>query len=118
LKFTTDSENAAPGPIRRRRTGWTLTVGQQQPDGFSIGLGYQVVLPQRPFSLGGLFRQNMIGTGFSIDDFTGTGFFKALGCSAIGFDFWHYPILSLYRFYTSTYKNFPDGTRGRKKTFE
>ena len=53
-----------------------------------------MVLSQRPFSLGGLFRQNMIGSGFSIDDFTGAGFFKALGCRAIRFDFRHDLFLS------------------------
>ena len=55
-----------------------------------------MVLSQRPFSLGGLFRQNVIGSGFSIDNFTGAGFFKPLGCSAVGFDFWHDYFLSFY----------------------
>jgi hypothetical protein len=40
----------------------------------------------------------MVGAGLSIDDFTGAGFFKSLGSSAVGFDFWHDYFLSLYRF--------------------
>jgi hypothetical protein len=40
----------------------------------------------------------MVGAGFSVDDFTGAGFFKSLGCSAIGFDFWHDYFLSFQLF--------------------
>ena len=57
-----------------------------------------MVLSQRPFSLGGLLRQNMVGSGFSIDEFAGAGLFKPLGCSAIRFYFWHDSFLSFQIF--------------------
>jgi hypothetical protein len=44
---------------------------------------------QRAFTLGGLFRQNMAGAGFSVDNFSGAGCFKTLGGRTICFYFRH-----------------------------
>jgi len=38
-----------------------LPVGQQQPDFFTVGFGNNLCLPQRSFSFGGLFGQDMAG---------------------------------------------------------
>jgi len=48
-----------------------------------------VRLPQFSFTLGGFLCQDMAGTSFPINNFSGAGFFKTLGGRAIGFNFGH-----------------------------
>jgi hypothetical protein len=64
-------------------------VGQQSPYFFPIGFCNDIRLPQRSLAFGGLFGQDMAATGFSINNFAGSGLFKALGSRTIGFNFRH-----------------------------
>jgi hypothetical protein len=46
-------------------------------------------LPQCSFALGSFFCQDMAGTGFPVNNFSTTGFFKPFGRRSIGFNFGH-----------------------------
>jgi len=68
---------------------YALSVGQQQLYCLSISFVNKLFFAQGTFAFGRLFRQNMTGTGFMIDNFSGAGFSKSFCGGPICFYLWH-----------------------------